>query len=97
MIWDRAFWKNRIPDVQFIFSDCFIPTWWTQYPIDLPMLTGWLGGPKQPGLLMNLILFSSTKQLKVWLQERLWEYGRANRPTAFPNAAEVKDELRTGN
>jgi monoamine oxidase len=45
MIWESAFWKTRIPDAKFIFSDCFIPTWWTQYPLDLPILTGWLGGP----------------------------------------------------
>ena len=46
MIWNSAFWKERIPDAQFVFSNCVIPTWWTQYPRDLPMLTGWLGGPK---------------------------------------------------
>ena|SRR5450432_196871 len=46
LTWERAFWKKLIPDAQFIFSDHFIPTWWTQYPLDLPMLTGWIGGPK---------------------------------------------------
>jgi len=46
MIWESAFWYQALPEVQFIFSDHFIPTWWTQYPADLPMLTGWLGGPK---------------------------------------------------
>jgi monoamine oxidase len=45
MIWQSAFWKTRIPDAQFIFSDCFIPAWWTQYPHSRPLLTGWLGGP----------------------------------------------------
>ncbi len=45
LTWDSSFWKSRIPDAQFIFSDYFIPTWWTQFPSDLPMLTGWLGGP----------------------------------------------------
>lgn len=45
MIWKSAFWKTGIRDAQFIFSDEFIPTWWTQYPLDLPLLTGWLGGP----------------------------------------------------
>jgi len=45
MIWKSAFWKTPIPDAQFIFSEGFIPTWWTQYPLDLPLLTGWLGGP----------------------------------------------------
>jgi monoamine oxidase len=46
MIWDTAFWKYMVPDALFIFSDCFIPTWWTQFPLDLPILTGWLGGPR---------------------------------------------------
>ncbi len=46
LIWNTAFWKKPLPDAQFIFSDYFIPTWWTQYPMDIPMLTGWLGGPK---------------------------------------------------
>ncbi len=46
MVWDKPFWKSEVPDAQFILSEEFIPTWWTQYPLDLPMLTGWLGGPK---------------------------------------------------
>jgi monoamine oxidase len=45
MIWNQAFWNAQAPDAQFIFSDHFIPTWWTQHPRNLPMLTGWLGGP----------------------------------------------------
>ena len=44
-IWESAFWKRRIPGAQFIFSETFISTWWTQYPLDLPLLTGWIGGP----------------------------------------------------
>jgi monoamine oxidase len=46
MIWESTFWKTLAPDAQFIFSDCFFPTWWTQNPMDIPMLSGWLGGPK---------------------------------------------------
>ncbi len=45
-IWGELFWKKQIPDARFIFSDNFIPTWWTQNPSDLPVLTGWLGGPR---------------------------------------------------
>jgi monoamine oxidase len=44
-IWKSVFWKNNFPSAQFIFSPGFIPTWWTQYPLDVPILTGWLGGP----------------------------------------------------
>lgn len=45
-IWKSSFWKTQIPDAHFIFSNGFIPTWWTQFPLDLPILTGWLGGPQ---------------------------------------------------
>jgi monoamine oxidase len=46
LIWKSEFWKTLIPDARFIFSDQFIPTWWTQYPNPTAMLTGWLGGSK---------------------------------------------------
>ena len=44
-IWDTPFWETIIPEVQYLFSDEFIPTWWTQYPLPTPVLAGWLGGP----------------------------------------------------
>ncbi len=31
--------------LEFFFSDASIPTWWTQYPSDSNLLTGWLAGP----------------------------------------------------
>lgn len=47
-----AFWEHKdrasyrsMPGLQFVFSDAFIPTWWTQQPIPDPLLTGWLAGP----------------------------------------------------
>jgi monoamine oxidase len=46
MIWHSEFWKALAPDAQFILSDGFFPTWWTQYPSHVPMLTGWLGGSR---------------------------------------------------
>ncbi len=33
-------------DTGFIFSGAEIPTWWTQYPLPAPVITGWLAGPK---------------------------------------------------
>lgn len=48
---DRPFWKadpsygNKLQEMQFILSDEIIPTWWTQYPDESTVLTGWLGGP----------------------------------------------------
>jgi len=46
MIWNSPFWKQIAPDAQFIISDNFIPTWWTQFPQGVPVLTGWMGGPR---------------------------------------------------
>ncbi len=47
----HAFWEKSYPNVRemqnlgFIFSDAFVPTWWTQRPNPAPLLTGWLAGP----------------------------------------------------
>ncbi|MEO6732992.1 MAG: NAD(P)/FAD-dependent oxidoreductase [Ferruginibacter sp.] len=43
----RPFWQE---DAGFILSDEFFPTWWTQLPNPIPLLTGWLGGPKAHGI-----------------------------------------------
>jgi monoamine oxidase len=37
-------------DLTFLFSDAQIPVWWTQYPAEHPVLTGWFGGPKTQAL-----------------------------------------------
>jgi monoamine oxidase len=49
---EDAFWKNReltsgkdLSKLSFIFSDATIPTWWTNYPKETAILTGWSGGP----------------------------------------------------
>lgn len=49
---DEAFWfdeqflkERKIDEPFFIFADTFIPTWWTQYPDEKPLLVGWLAGP----------------------------------------------------
>lgn len=48
-----AFWKDKmytegknLRDLNFLFSEEPVPTWWTQHPKDEAVLTGWLGGPK---------------------------------------------------
>ena len=38
--------ENKMKQVGFIFSDAVIPTWWTQAPRNIPILTGWFGGPR---------------------------------------------------
>jgi monoamine oxidase len=48
----EAFWENekipgfrKMPGLHFLFSDAFVPTWWTKKPKQVPLLTGWLAGP----------------------------------------------------
>ena len=42
-------WTDRGPglgDLSFLLSDRKIPVWWTQFPDEASLLTGWFGGPK---------------------------------------------------
>lgn len=43
------FWESMVTrpvrNMAFMLSDATIPTWWTQLPDAIPLLTGWLGGP----------------------------------------------------
>ena len=48
---DREFWQEddipqKMEKAGFIFSDAEIPTWWTQFPQETGLLTGWLAGPR---------------------------------------------------
>jgi monoamine oxidase len=52
MEFNEAFWLDKkfldernIPPPSYIFTNAGIPTWWTQYPSNNPLLTGWLAGP----------------------------------------------------
>jgi hypothetical protein len=38
--------RKDLADLTFLLSDARIPVWWTQHPTDLPVFTGWFGGPK---------------------------------------------------
>lgn len=55
LLFKTAFWNKKgavqwtginNEDIGFIFSDEEIPTWWTQYPDQSALLTGWFGGPR---------------------------------------------------
>jgi monoamine oxidase len=35
---------RQMRNLNFLFSDAFVPTWWTQKPSSVPLLTGWLSG-----------------------------------------------------
>ena len=56
LVFDRAFWQEQphmshdLTDLGFLFTGEEIPTWWTQFPTQYPVLTGWLGGPKAEAL-----------------------------------------------
>ena len=48
----KRFWEQsgttayrQMPNLNFLFSDALVPTWWTQKPDVVPLLTGWLSGP----------------------------------------------------
>jgi len=43
---DEAFWYSYKKDLGFVLSTETVPTWWTLYPDQWPLLTGWLGGPQ---------------------------------------------------
>ncbi|WBL78354.1 FAD-dependent oxidoreductase [Bradyrhizobium xenonodulans] len=45
----RPWWRERkrdLADMTFLLSDETIPVWWTRYPEQHPVLTGWFGGPR---------------------------------------------------
>lgn len=46
-VWEKFGHQDfrKFPDAHFIFSDAYVPTWWTQCPSNQPLLTGWLSGP----------------------------------------------------
>lgn len=45
VIWEENGFR-KMHNLHFIFSDAFIPTWWTQPHQTTPILTGWLSGPR---------------------------------------------------
>ena len=42
--------EKDLSDLLFLRSDGTIPVWWTQYPTEHAVLTGWLAGPKTKGI-----------------------------------------------
>lgn len=49
----RPWWRDRqddLADMTFLLSDEAIPVWWTRYPDQHPLLTGWFGGPRTAAL-----------------------------------------------
>jgi monoamine oxidase len=48
--WEEKGLQQPMKKASFIFSNAFIPTWWTQYPNKNGLLTGWLAGPQASNL-----------------------------------------------
>jgi monoamine oxidase len=44
--WWADYGGRDLADLSFLLSDATVPTWWTQHPVPLPVLTGWFAGPK---------------------------------------------------
>ena len=46
----RKWWTqcggHDLSDLSFLFSGATVPVWWTQFPSEFPVLTGWFAGPK---------------------------------------------------
>jgi monoamine oxidase len=38
--------ERDLSDLSFLFSGATVPVWWTQHPVEYPVLTGWFAGPK---------------------------------------------------
>jgi len=50
----EPFWKERedLKDFTFIHAPAeSLPTWWTQFPVDTPLLAGWAGGSRAEKLM----------------------------------------------
>ncbi|HEY5392247.1 MAG TPA: NAD(P)/FAD-dependent oxidoreductase [Hanamia sp.] len=75
---DAAFWldntflkKREISPPSYIFSNQPIPTWWTQYPSKVPILTGWLAGP--PSFMLKNYSEKKFKLLLIESLSSIWE------------------------
>lgn len=46
-VFETAFWEERFPNLGFLVSDNDVfSTWWTQNPVQAPVLVGWMAGSK---------------------------------------------------
>lgn len=52
-LFEESFWAERFPEMGFLFLEdgdstdpADLRTWWTKNPLQLPLLTGWVGGPR---------------------------------------------------
>jgi monoamine oxidase len=46
----EARWTKAAPHVSFMHGGGDFPVWWTAYPVNTPVITGWAAGPKADAL-----------------------------------------------
>ena len=46
----EARWAKAAPHVSFIHGNVDFPVWWTAYPVNTPVITGWAAGPRADAL-----------------------------------------------
>ena len=72
LLFTDAFWFSIDTHLGFAFGEDMIPTWWTRYPSDEPIIVGWVGGPDAEklsvdtdGQLVDLALKSLGRMLNI--------------------------------
>jgi monoamine oxidase len=73
--------RGELADLSFLITDREIPVWWTQSPVEDPVLTGWFGGPK-------------TKAMRGYDEDKLIETGLVSLGQVFGVApGQLRDDL----
>src|SRR3954463_10965065 len=92
LVFNEAFWKEMkgakgrsLSTMRFLFShDPFFPTWWTQFPVEAPMLVAWSSGPR-------------AKQFGGWDRERIVQQALSSLAGILPvSRKELAEQLREG-
>jgi monoamine oxidase len=83
-IWERGANSpfRQMPNLNFLFSDAIVPTWWTQRPHDVPLLTGWLAGP-----VLKTLPFESDALLQLAFQSLGYIFGTSEQ--------KMREEIKT--
>jgi monoamine oxidase len=58
--------ENQVTNLGFVISEQIVPTWWTQLPKDIPILSGWISGPsaeKHKNISEDLILIEALRSV----------------------------------
>ncbi|MFL6301071.1 MAG: flavin monoamine oxidase family protein [Terriglobales bacterium] len=91
LVFKEPFWKTMkgsggsLARLRFLFShDPFFPTWWTQHPVESPVLVAWSSGPR-------------AKEFSGWTKQRIIEQALSSLANILPiSRTEVAGMLREG-